>query len=313
MKSRYCSFQSIVSPYELQKPVDWEFQFGRGASLEVEIGFGLGEVLLRQAEQSPDRNFIGIEQHWERICKTLRTLKKRQSVDQCVLQNVRILKVDARVAFERLFAPKSIDYIYCLFPCPWPKEGHTKHRLFTHRFLRLLNSRLKTGGSLKIVTDFQPYFEWVLEQALKTGFIVETKNIRPQFDTKFEKKWRDEGLEHFYEIRFKKKDHLSIPVVEDTLLKSYVLENFDPQKINLEDLKGDVSVIFKETIFDQEKQKMLIHVLVAEDGLTQHFWASIAKKNKKWKVTKSDGQNFFATPGIAAALSIVYEAAKLTS
>ena len=312
MKSEYCSFKTLVSPYDLKRPIDWDKQFGRRAPVDVEIGFGMGEVLMRMAGRLPERNLVGIERHWERICKTLRVMTREQSADPGMFENIRILRDDARVVFERLFAPRSINAVYCFFPCPWPKKGHIKHRLFANDFLRLLNNRLKKDGRLKIVTDFYPYSEWVLEQARHTGFQAETKTVRPQYDTKFERKWQGEGQEEFFEIDLFKREHIKVPVKKDIVLKSYTLDHFNADDLRLEDVKGDISVIFKDTVFDQGRQKVMIHALVAEEHLTQHFWITIIKKQKSWKVARAEGQNFFPTPGIAAALTLVYEAAKKT-
>ena len=160
MKSEYCSFKSLVSPYDLKKPIDWDQQFSRRAPMDVEIGFGMGEVLMRMARKSPRRNFVGIEQHWERICKTLRAMTKEQVADPAIFRNIRVLRVDARVVFERLFAPRSIDAIYCLFPCPWPKKGHVKNRLFANDFLRLLNKfyRVLTTPVSRAILDKKKQF-----------------------------------------------------------------------------------------------------------------------------------------------------------
>jgi len=310
MKSKYCSFKPLISPHSLKKPINWGEQFSRRAPLNVEIGFGMGEVLTRVAEASPEKNFVGIEQHWERVCKTLRVMTKQRSIAPGGPENIRILKVDARVVFERLFASKSVDTVYCLFPCPWPKKGHIKHRLFSNDFLRLLNNRLKKGGTLKIVTDYYPYFEWVLGQVKRAGFQAQTKTTQPQYDTKFERKWREEGQEEFFELNLHKKRHIEVPLKKDVALKSYKLNNFDIDHLQLNDEKGDVSVIFKETIFDKDKQKAMIHTLVAEEHLTQHFWIAVIKKQNAWRVARAEGQNFFPTPGIAMALALVYEAAK---
>ena len=312
MKSKDCSFTALVSPYDLKRPIHWSGQFDRCAPTDVEIGFGMGEVLMRMARESPDRNFIGIEQHWERICKTLRVMTKERSLAPGRFGNIRILRVDARVVFERLFASKSIDTIYCLFPCPWPKKGHIKHRLFNNDFLRLLNNRLKKGGTIEIVTDFYPYLEWVLAQVKGTGFRVETATIHPRYDTKFERKWRDEGQEEFFKLDLFKKKHIGVPVKKDIILKSYTLNKFNADRLQLRDEKGKISVIFKDTVFDRDKQKVMIHALVAEEHLTQHLWITIIKKERAWRIARAEGQNFFPTPGIAKALALAYEAAKVT-
>ena len=309
MNKKDCSFESIISPYALKRPINWDEQFNRRASIDVEIGFGMGEVLVQNASQFPKRNFIGIEQHWERAYKTLCAITRKQSNDQNALKNIRILKTDAHIVFERLIAQKTIDSIYCLFPCPWPKKGHVKNRLFSNSFLRLLNSRLKKGGALKIVTDFYPYREWIVEQIDRTGFQIETKTVSSQYNTKFEKKWKEEGQEKFFELNFLKDRHINVPCKEDTLLKSYVLDQFNIDRLQLQDEKGDTSVIFKDFVFDEKKQRTMIHALIAEEHLTQHLWISIIKKQKKWRVLKAEGQNFFPTPGIAKALALVYKAA----
>lgn len=310
MKKNDCSLKPMILPYALKKPINWKEQFNRHAPINVEIGFGMGEVLMWMARKSPDRDFVGIEQHWQRIHKTLRAITKEQCVDQDTLKNIRILKVDARVVFERLFAPKSIDSIYCLFPCPWPKKGHVKHRLFSNNFLRLLNNRLKKDGALKIITDFYPYRDWILEQAQRTDFEVETQMVASQYNTKFERKWRGEGQEEFFELNFLKKRHIHVPVREDIIMKNYVLDDVNADRLQLKDVKGDISVIFKDMLFDKEKQKAMIYTLVAEEHLTQHFWITIVKKQNKWRIARAEGQNFFPTAGIAKALDLVYEGAK---
>ena len=310
MTRKYCSFQPVVIPYELGKPVNWNEQFEHPAPLDVEIGFGMGEVLMRAAQVNPDRNFIGIEQHWERIYKTLRAITRARLTNPDALHNIRILKIDARVVFERLFAPDSIDAIYCLFPCPWPKKGHVKHRLFTNEFLRLLNNRLKRGGSLKIVTDFYPYYEWVLGESVHTGFKVEMGTVAPVYDTKFERKWTGEGQKEFFQLNFIKKRHITIPVLEEHVLKSYAIEDFKADNFRLENVTGDTAVIFKDMVYDDARQRAMVQVLVAEEHLAQHVWVTITKKKNKWSIARAEGQNIFPTPGIAKALDLVYQAAR---
>lgn len=310
MTRKYCSFQPVVMPYMLGKPVNWSEQFEHPAPLHVEIGFGMGEVLMRMAQGDPDKNFLGIEQHWERIYKTLRAITRARLTDPGALRNIRILKIDARVVFERLFAPEGIDAIYCLFPCPWPKKGHVKHRLFTREFLKLLNNRLKKGGGLKIVTDYYPYYEWVLGQSARTGFKIETGTVAPVYDTKFERKWAGEGQKEFFQLNFIKKRHIVVPALEEHVLKSYAIDDFKPDHFRLENVTGDTSVIFKDMIYDGARQRAMVQVLVAEEHLTQHVWIIITKKKDRWSIAKAEGQYIFPTPGIAKALELVYQAAR---
>jgi len=189
-----------VSHYQHKRPIDWSMQFEQSAPLHVEIGFGLGEFMIRCAQENPGCNFVGIERDWKRLKKALNTIGRINAVQPAcdVIKNIRVIQVDAVIALERLFEPKSIDQIYSLFPCPWPKKRHIKHRLFSKDFFKLLNSRLKDQGSIKIVTDYYPYSVWLHQEAQGQGFDIKTKTIDPQFDTKFERKWCLEGQREFF-------------------------------------------------------------------------------------------------------------------
>ena len=310
------SFSPLVNVYELSDSINWETYFVENPSglLDVEIGFGLGETLIRMAQSEPQRNFVGIEQNWERICKTLRQIEiLGEKKSESHLNNIRILKVDARLAFERFFKAQSIDRILSLFPCPWPKAKHVKHRLFFQKFFRLLNNRLKSNGQIKIVTDHGLFFEWILEEVKGTGFAVQTQSVTSQYDTKFERKWVGSGKSRFFELQAIKKDHWDIPVVENVEMKSYLVDNFNPADFKFDPVTTkDCSVILKEMIYDSLKKKALLHFVVQEDYLTQHFWAMIVKQGDRWRICKSDGQTVFQTPGTALALELLCEKLKHT-
>ncbi len=310
-----CSLAPLVDVHATPHPVNWDQFFpsrqdsARGApqnhkgSLDVEIGFGLGETLIRMARESPDRNFVGIEQNWERICKTLNRLND--------LNNIRVLKVDARLAFERLFAEQTIDRVYSLFPCPWPKKKHVKHRLFSRQFFCLLNNRLKSGGEIKIVTDHGVFFQWMLDEVKETGFVIETKTIGSRYDTKFERKWVKAGKKNFFELSGVKKNHRDVSIFKDIPMKSYLVDHFDPAHFRFDPaVEETCSVIFKEMIFDPLKHKAMLHFVIQEEHLTQHFWVMIVKQDNRWRICKADGQTFFQTSGTSRALELVYQTLK---
>lgn len=287
---------------------DWNQEFKRPAPLEVEIGFGNGEFLIRRAQENPHIDLLGIEQNWERICKALRSIESLQQSSLSQLRNLRIVRLDAHLLFERFLAQDSVDYVYCLFPCPWPKRGHIKYRLFSSNFLRLLNNRLKKQGQVKIVTDFYPYVEWISAESKDTGFKLETKTIPARYNTKFERKWSGQGQKEFFEINLTKEEHQVLPPGERFPLKSYRIKTFIPKRFQFEDRKGEIAVIFKEMLFDPLKKKAMIHLIVSEQNITQHFWTVIARKGEFWRIHKADGQNILPTAGIALALQSVYEA-----
>jgi len=305
MKLSETSLSPLVDFYSTDKPIQWDKIFHRQAPLQVEIGFGMGEVLLRKAQESPEINFIGIEYNWERIYKTIKSID-RINRSKAQINNIRILRLNAWAAFERLFQEQSVQHIYSLFPCPWPKKSHIKHRLFSREFLQLLNNRLHAGGTLQIVTDYFPYFEWIKEQNDPIYFFLQEDGIKPRFGTKFERKWLEEGQEEFFELNLLKNQHIHCRVKEDVELKSYQLKNFSPEKFTFEDVKGDVAVVLKDRLYDSEKQQLLLRVIVSEQHLIQNFWAMIRKNKDFWRLCKMEGQHFFPTPGINKALESIY-------
>ncbi len=297
-------FKFFVNHYDVVRPIVWSDRFLSQKPLNVEIGCGNGEFLVRQAREHPERNFVGIEQSWERIEKTLKRIVQAGS------DNARVMMVDARVALERLFLPGSIDRMDCLFPCPWPKKSHIKHRLFSQDFLRLANSRLVPKGHVRIVTDYQPYSDWILGQVDPAQFSVKTGTVGPQYDTKYERKWSEQGQREFFSIDLAKERHADVVVKEDVVLEKYVLKSFDPDKFAFEDRHGPISVIFKDFIFDVKRQTGLLLLLVAEDTLTQYLWIKIFRSDEKWLVVPASSNRFIPSAGIAQALSFAFQAAQ---
>ena len=302
MKKRYLSLRPYIVWQKKEHPVHWIDVFERKALIDIEIGFGNGEFLVRQALSSPERNFVGLELKWGSIRRGLRQIARAG------LSNVRLLQIDSRVALDRLFLPLSIDHVYALFPMPWPKRYHERHRLFSHNFLKLLNNRLLPNGKAQIITDCEPYFTWVLEQLPGTGFNVDTKISSPQFNTKYERKWQGKGQNDFFEISLLKQEHLEIPAKEEVSVKTYCVEHFNPEKFSPTNERGEVVVQFQEFLFDPKRQKGMVRVIVVEDIFTQDFWIAIESREAGWHIKVAPGCEVASTIGVQRALDLVYEA-----
>ncbi len=297
------SLKSLILWQKAKRPINWRERFRRETILEVEIGFGYGEFLVRQAQAHPERDFVGLELKWASVQKALRNIAKANAI------NVRLLRTDARIAFDRLFLPQSLHRVHSLFPDPWPKKRHTKHRLFSHAFLRLLNSRLVSGGEARIITDYQPYSDWILEQVPGTGFEVFCKMIPPRFGTKYETKWHESGQREFYELKLLKREHVKIPLKEDRPLKTYHLEQFDPDRFHPMDERGETVIEFKEFLYDPKHRKGMALVVVAEENLTQNFWIEIGQSRERWYIRPAQGCGVVPTAGVQRALDLAYDAA----
>jgi tRNA (guanine-N7-)-methyltransferase len=125
--------------------------YGRSARRVAEIGFGNGDNLLALAALRPAEDFLGIEVHRPGVGRLLLQLQEHG------IGNVRVVCRDAVELLERSLSGPCLDEILILFPDPWPKKRHHKRRLIQPAFIALLADRLKTGGALRLATDWEPY------------------------------------------------------------------------------------------------------------------------------------------------------------
>jgi tRNA (guanine-N7-)-methyltransferase len=138
-------------------PLDFDAAFGavdnsRGpAPVVLEIGFGMGQSLLSMAEAAPWTRFIGIEVHRPGVGKLLHGMAER-GVD-----NIRVYSHDAVEVLQECIPAASLDTVQIFFPDPWHKKRHHKRRLIQPRFVNLLVSRLRPGGTLHLATDWEDY------------------------------------------------------------------------------------------------------------------------------------------------------------
>ncbi len=229
-------------------------------------------------------------------------------INQLSLRNVRLLLVDTRVAFEYLMAPRSLDRVYCLFPMPWPKKKHAKFRVFSYEFLRLLNNRLAAKGDARIVTDHESYARWIQEQVPGTGFSVEENITSAMFETKYERKWQDQGQETFLDLHLVKEASLDFLEKEEQPLRTYCVDNFNPKRFHPSLERGEVVVKFQDYLFDPEREKAMARALIVEDTLTQTIWIEIDRGEKGWYIHVAGGSGALPTVGVQRAVDLAYEA-----
>ena len=139
------------------QPVDLHGLFQNSAPLVLEIGFGNGEQLLHAGIHEPDKNFIGIEVHRPGVGRLMNGLADAD------IDNVRISNHDAVEVLEKQIPAASLAEVRIYFPDPWPKKRHHKRRLIQPEFVKLLASRVTSGGLLHLATDWAEYAEHMLE------------------------------------------------------------------------------------------------------------------------------------------------------
>jgi tRNA (guanine-N7-)-methyltransferase len=125
---------------------------GDGRPLVWEIGCGHGHFLTAYAAAHPGEFCVGVDTKAERVA---RAEKKRT---RARLDNLRFVRAEARMFLEALTPEQRPATIWVLFPDPWPKRRHHKHRLLGEEFLRALAARVGQGARLCFRTDHGPYF-----------------------------------------------------------------------------------------------------------------------------------------------------------
>lgn len=153
----------------------------------LEIGFGMGQSLIIQAKNNPDKNYIGIEVHRPGIGSTLLNIQKE------AIKNLKIINKDAVEILKQNIPDYSLETIQIFFPDPWPKKRHYKRRLIQPDFIKLLHQKLKPNGLLHIATDWENYAEHILEVVNNSGLFKKVEQSHDRPTTKFEARGKKLG------------------------------------------------------------------------------------------------------------------------
>ena len=176
-------------------PLNLDRTFGRSAARCLEIGFGAGEVIGSLAKAHPETDYLGIEVHRAGVGRLLLHAQAEN------LRNLRIIRHDAVEVLTEGIADQSFDAILVFFPDPWHKKRHRKRRLIDGNFAGIMAAKLRTGGVLRLATDWEEYAEQMrcvcnacpglISQGAEGGYVQ-----RPEFrpPTRFER--RGERLGH---------------------------------------------------------------------------------------------------------------------
>ena len=190
-----------------EAPLDLAHVFGRTAPRCLEIGFGAGEVIGALAQNNPHIDYLGVEVHRSGVGRLL------LRAQQCSFKNLRVICSDAVDVLHDHIADAAFDEILVFFPDPWHKKRHHKRRLIEPSFVSLAAAKLRSGGTLRLATDWQTYAEQMLavcnaNPALESLSPDRTYVPRPEFrpPTRFER--RGERLGHgVWDLAYAKRVH----------------------------------------------------------------------------------------------------------
>lgn len=118
-----------------------------------ELGSGHGHYLTAFAAAHPERLCLGVDLVAERI---ERATRKR---DRAQLANLHFIRAEARLFLEMLPPAATFSDVFILFPDPWPKSRHHKHRIIQPEVLHAIADRANPMCRLLFRTDHEPYFQ----------------------------------------------------------------------------------------------------------------------------------------------------------
>lgn len=167
-----------------------------GVSAELDLGCGSGSFAVALAARMPDRRIVAADVMIGRLRKVVR--KARQSG----LDNLAVIRAEARVLLALMLPDGSLDRIHLLCPDPWPKNRHRGHRLLCSDFTTQLHRVLKADGIFHFSSDDDYYCDAVGRVVGASGLFESCpEGIADLRDVKsdFERRWIDAGktVRHF--------------------------------------------------------------------------------------------------------------------
>ncbi|MBC8019071.1 MAG: tRNA (guanosine(46)-N7)-methyltransferase TrmB [Verrucomicrobia bacterium] len=141
----------FLAPEMLIVMPDWQQIFGNDNPLILEIGCGVGDFAARMATLHPQWNYLALD-YYNKGC--LKTCKR---ADKAGLDNLRVVRDEARSFMERCIPRQSLRAVIINCPDPWPKIRHRKRRLVNPEFMGYLEKFMVPGADLYFATDFVDY------------------------------------------------------------------------------------------------------------------------------------------------------------
>jgi tRNA (guanine-N7-)-methyltransferase len=177
----------------------------RPSTFSLEIGFGSGEHLVKDALDRQDVGFIGCEPFLNGVAKALALIAE---ADLC---NIRLYTGDAGDVIDALPAA-SLSRVYLLYPDPWPKRRQNKRRFISDEMLIRLARVMRCGAELRFATDIDHYAGWALARCLRSEHFTWNAQTAEDWQrpwqgwesTRYECKARDEGRRAVY-LTFERK------------------------------------------------------------------------------------------------------------
>lgn len=181
----------VLNPYDYKGK--WNSLFKNNNPINIEIGMGKGNFIIKMAKKNKDINFIGIEMFDSVI---VRAVQKLENED---IPNLKLIRLDANY-IEDIFY-KEINTIYLNFSDPWPKKRHAKRRLTSHLFLEKYDNIFKFKKEIIQKTDNINLFSYSISSLSTYEYTLDyvTLDLLSENDpdnvlTEYESKFNSKGV-----------------------------------------------------------------------------------------------------------------------
>jgi len=292
-------YSCYINVKTVKKPLDIE-------CVEVEIGFGRGDFIVKVAKERPEKTFIGFEITEVSIKKLLKRVNREG------IKNIKCVWIDAFFGFQLLFKDRQVKQIYINYPDPFPKKRDVNRRITRKESLYVLSKKLDTGCYIDIRTDHFGFLEYTLEQAKQLEcFNISYRELKVNEPvTKYEEKWMKMGKK-LYHIRLKK---VKEPVFtefrrikEVKMLFPVKLKNIVPNPKILEETEHKIRNGLNARFYKvwNRSGNFLIEAIVSENGFVQKFMIIIKRKGNSYIFDISPFSDVLKTKGVQEVVNFV--------
>lgn len=176
----------LVKEYKNYKG-KWKNLFKNNNPIELEIGMGKGDFIIKKATCNPNINYIGLEKYSSVLVSAV---KKIQELE---INNLKIINADA-IELSDIFH-EEINKIYLNFSDPWPKKRHAKRRLTHENFLKLYDYISLGKTNIEMKTDNEELFSYSLCSFKDYGYEVKeiNRDLDDVYKTEYEVKFKSLG------------------------------------------------------------------------------------------------------------------------